>query len=98
MSKFLKVFSYIVLSLLFQSTVFLEPFSFDASTPIEHSTPALMYGTELASIGHPIPCSVKGLDYNQFYKIWKCPRIVVEVAVRVVGRLTCIAWKHLAYI
>ena len=65
----------------FQSTVFLEPFSFDAQTPIEHPIPAMMYGTELASIGHPIPCSVKGLDYNQFYKIWKCPRIVVEVAV-----------------
>ena len=51
----------------------------DADKPIDHAIPALMYGTQLASEGHP--CSIPGLDYNQFYDIWKCPRIVIEVAV-----------------
>ena len=63
----------------FQSTVFLEPFSIDSQTPVEHTIPALMYGAELSSQGHA--CSIPGIDYDQFYKIWKCPRIVVEVAV-----------------
>ena len=45
--------------------------------------PAMMYGTQLASEGL-VPCSVSGVDYKQFYEIWKCPRIEVEVAVSIV--------------
>ena len=66
-----------------QSTVFLEPFSIDAKQPIKNIIPAFMYGAELSSQGHK--CSEPGFDYDQFYSIWKCPRIVVEAAVGVFG-------------
>ena len=42
-----------------------------------------MYGAELSSQGHK--CSEPGFDYDQFYSIWKCPRIVMEAAVCVFG-------------
>ncbi|KAK3611445.1 hypothetical protein CHS0354_027170 [Potamilus streckersoni] len=41
--------------------------------------PAMMYGTQLAEEVVP-KCSLPGTDFSQFYKIWKCPRLALEVA------------------
>ena len=65
-----------------QATGFLEPYSqlVHKQTSVRYTLPALMYGTQLAEEGFPA-CNVKGYDYEQFYTVWKCPRIAVEVAV-----------------
>lgn len=39
-----------------------------------------MYGTQLAEEGTPA-CNIKGYDFEQYYKQWKCPRIALEAAV-----------------
>lgn len=63
-----------------QSTAFLEPMSFNANTNMTFKMPAIMYGTQFSEEGIT-KCCLKGMDWNQFYSIWKCPRIVMEVAV-----------------
>ncbi|KAK3611444.1 hypothetical protein CHS0354_027169, partial [Potamilus streckersoni] len=38
-----------------------------------------MYGTQLAEEGLN-KCCLPGTDFRQFYKIWTCPRLTLEVA------------------
>ncbi|KAL3859428.1 hypothetical protein ACJMK2_009651 [Sinanodonta woodiana] len=64
---------------MFTSTVFIEPVSFDAFEKVPNPVPALMYGTELSEKGLT-KCCLPGTDFRQFYKIWKCPRLALEVA------------------
>ena len=61
--------------------MFLEPVSFRIAEPINYTIPALMYGTQFAEEGL-VKCNIKKYDYNKFYSAWKCPRIVVEDAVK----------------
>ena len=42
--------------------------------------PGFMFGTELAEKG-VTKCNIPGIDYKQFYSVWQCPRIQIEVAV-----------------
>ena len=68
--------------LLFQATAFLEPYSslIHNAKPYTDTIPGLMYGTELSEKGIT-HCNVPGYDYLQFYKLWQCPKLALEVAV-----------------
>jgi hypothetical protein len=59
--------------------VFLEPFSLDVKEKVDVGIPAFMYGTELSEVGLT-KCVIPGFDYNKFYDIWSCPRLVINVA------------------
>ncbi|XP_060062450.1 uncharacterized protein LOC132543012 [Ylistrum balloti] len=61
---------------MYTAAAFLEPYSKNAKTRMTFQMPALMYGTELSEEG--VHCAVKGLDWNQFYNVWQCPRIKLE--------------------
>ena len=63
-----------------QANIFLEPFSFDVHHNMTFRMPSLMYGTQLSEEG--LPCAIKGFDYKALYNIWKCPKIMMNVAVR----------------
>ncbi|XP_071175016.1 uncharacterized protein [Mytilus edulis] len=63
---------------LFKSTVFLEPYSQDVKDKIDIKMPAFMYGTQLSEEGNK--CAIPGYDYNTFYDLWSCPKIVMNVA------------------
>ena len=60
--------------------MFLEPFSYNATVPVAVKMPVLSYGTELSEVGFP-QCAVAGKDWRQFYKVFSCPRVLVEVKV-----------------
>lgn len=61
---------------LFKAAVMLEPASFFLNNPLPYKVPSIMYGAELANG----TCSIPGLDFVQWYNIWNCPRIILEVA------------------
>ncbi|KAJ8302718.1 hypothetical protein KUTeg_019114 [Tegillarca granosa] len=61
-----------------QSTIFLEPASYHVKEKINVKLPALMYGTEYSEEGHK--CAIPGYDYDKYYDVWSCPRIVMNVA------------------
>lgn len=63
-----------------QSTVFLEPYSNDVTEKVHLDKPAFMYGTEFSE-ETLMKCAIPGHDYNTFYDIWGCPKIVMNVAV-----------------
>ena len=56
-----------------------------------------MYGTQLAEEGL-VKCNIKTYDYNQFYRVWKCPRVVVEVAVNFPHTCNCFFIKSLTIV
>lgn len=62
--------------------MFLEPFSLDIKEKVDVGIPAFMYGTELSEVGST-KCAIPGFDYNKFYDIWSCPRLVMNVAVSI---------------
>ncbi|XP_035697624.1 chlorophyllase-1-like [Branchiostoma floridae] len=60
-----------------KSTAFLEPFSFALSrgSSVDFRLPALMYGTQFCE-DFPF-CCVKGMDWNQIYDHWSCPKTLL---------------------
>lgn len=68
-------------TIILQSTIFLEPVSFAIIENIPVMIPALMYGTQLSTVGNK--CVIPGFSYNKFYDVWNCPKIVMEVAVSI---------------
>ena len=61
----------------------MEPFSYDINDKVNNGMPAFMYGTELSEKGK-VRCIYPGYDYNKFYDIWGCPKLVWNVAVSIV--------------
>ena len=60
-----------------QAIAYMEPVSFDVQEPQPYLVPAIMYGAALAEW----QCSIPGLDFLQFYTMWQCPKVLIEVAV-----------------
>ncbi|OWF41093.1 uncharacterized protein LOC110462918 [Mizuhopecten yessoensis] len=61
---------------MYTATAFLEPYSKNAKTKMNFQMPAFMYGTQLSEEG--LHCAIKGLDWDQFYEVWLCPKIKME--------------------
>ena len=61
-----------------QAFIGLEAFSTDLEKEVEFSVPGLFLGTQLSEYS----CSIPGVDYENFYNNWKCPRVMVEVKVK----------------
>ncbi|KAH3804901.1 hypothetical protein DPMN_133193 [Dreissena polymorpha] len=74
----------------FKASAFMEPNSqlVHGTQLIKYTVPFLMYGTQLSEDGFP-HCNLRGYDYIQFYNVWKCPRVPLEVPVSVLSRRRC---------
>ena len=76
--------SYIrIMFLLMQAVAFLEPASIHYSKPLGFSIPALSYGTQLC-MEAPL-CCLKGYSYFHFYDELVCPKILMNVTVRMLS-------------
>lgn len=62
-----------------QAVVFLEPFSYSFSNPLNYSLPAISFG---AQYSEEFPkCIYPGFDYQHFYKMLQCPKILMNATV-----------------